>query len=54
MKCKAYHSDVSDEEWAFAVLYYLTLMTEGAPQREYPLREVFHGLRWYGQVRCGA
>lgn len=25
---------------------YLTLMTEDAPQRDYPLREVFNGLRW--------
>jgi transposase len=25
---------------------YLTLMTEDAPQREYPLREVFNGLRY--------
>ena len=45
MTRKAYPSDVSDEEWAFAVRY-LTLMTEDAPQREYALREVFNGLRW--------
>jgi transposase len=31
---------------------YLTLMTEAAPQRDYPLREVFNGLRWI--VRTGA
>ena len=37
---KAYPSDVSDEEWAF-VAPYLTLMTEAAPQRGHPLREVF-------------
>jgi transposase len=42
---KAYPSDVSDEEWAF-VAPYLTLMTEDALQREYPLREVFNGLRY--------
>lgn len=42
---KAYPSDVSDEEWAF-VAPYLTLMTEDAPQRDYPLREVFNGLRY--------
>ena len=42
---KAYPSDVSDDEWAF-VAPYLTLMTEEAPQREYPLREVFNGLRY--------
>jgi transposase len=31
---------------------YLTLMREDAPQREYPLRAVFNGLRWI--VRAGA
>lgn len=45
MDRKAYPSDVSDEEWAF-VAPYLTLMTEEAPQRDYPLREVFNGLRY--------
>ena len=48
---KPYPSDVSDEEWAF-VAPYLTLMTEDAPQRDHPLREVFNSLRWV--VRCGA
>jgi transposase len=48
---KAYPSDVNDEEWAF-VAPYLTLMNEEAPQRVYPLREVFNGLRWL--VRAGA
>ena len=48
---KSYPSDVSDDEWGF-VAPYLTLMTEDAPQREYPLREVFNGLRW--MVRAGA
>jgi transposase len=42
---KPYPSDVSDDEWAF-VAPYLTLMTEAAPQRKYPLREVFNGLRY--------
>ena len=46
-----YPSDVSDDEWAL-VAPYLTLMTEDAPQREHPLREVFNGLRWL--VRTGA
>lgn len=46
-----YPSDVSDEEWAL-VAPYLTLMSEEAPQREHPLREVFNGLRWI--VRTGA
>ncbi len=51
MERKAYPSDVNDTEWAFAAPY-LTLMTEDAPQRDYPLREVFNGLRWI--VRTGA
>jgi len=51
MDRKPYPSDVSDEEWAF-VAPYLTLMTEDAPQRRYPLREVFNSLRWI--VRTGA
>lgn len=45
MERKAYPSDVSDAEWAL-VAPYLTLMSEEAPQRDYPLREVFNGLRW--------
>jgi transposase len=48
---KAYPSDVSNDEWAFAAPY-LSLMTEDAPQRAYDLREVFNGLRWI--VRTGA
>ena len=48
---KPYPTDVADEEWAF-VAPYLTLMDEGAPQRRYPLREVFDALRWV--VRTGA
>ena len=51
MTRKPYPSDVNDDEWAFAAPY-LTLMTEEAPQREYPLREVFNGLRW--MIRTGA
>jgi transposase len=50
MNRKTYPSDVSDEEWAF-VAPYLTLMTEDAPQRVHPLREVFNGLRYL--VRSG-
>lgn len=46
-----YPTDVSDEEWALVVPY-LLLMKEEAPQREYPLREVFNALRW--MVRAGA
>jgi transposase len=46
---KAYHSDIGDEEWAL-VTPYLTLMTKDAPQRDFPLREVFNGLRY---ILCG-
>lgn len=51
MPRKNYPSDITDEEWDF-VAPYLTLMNENAPQRDYPLREVFNGLRW--MVRTGA
>jgi hypothetical protein len=40
-----YPSDVSDDGWAFVALY-LTLMTDDAPQRRYPLGEVCNGLRY--------
>jgi transposase len=48
---KPYPSDVSDEEWAL-VTPYLTLLPESAGQRDYPLREVFNGLRYI--VKTGA
>src|SRR5262245_19061983 len=48
---KAYPSDVSDEEWALCAPY-LTLMREDAPQREYALRELFNGLRWFIRAGC--
>jgi transposase len=48
---KSYPSDVSDDEWAF-VAPYLSLMAQDAPQRKWPLRELFNGLRW--MVRSGA
>ena len=48
---RAYPSDVSDEEWAFCVPY-LRLMKEEAPQRTYPLRELFNGLRWLVRAGC--
>lgn len=44
-KRKSYPSDVSDEEWGFCVSY-LMLMTPEAPQRVYPLREIFNALRY--------
>ena len=40
-----YQTDVTDEEWAF-VAPYLALCREDAAQRDYPLREVFNGLRY--------
>lgn len=51
MDRKPYPSDASDDEWTF-VAPYLTLMREDAPQREYPLREIFNALRWL--ARAGA
>lgn len=51
MNRKTYPSDVSDDEWA-VVAPYLTWMSDDAPQRDHPLREVFNGLRWI--VRSGA
>jgi transposase len=40
-----YPSDVTDAEWEFLVPY-LTLMREDAPQREYPLRNLFDAVRY--------
>jgi transposase len=51
MARKPYPSDVTDDEWAF-IAPYLTLMREDAPQRDYPLRELFNGMRWV--VRTGS
>lgn len=45
-----YPSDVTDEEWEFCAPY-LTLMREDAIQRQYPLRELYNGLRYF--VRTG-
>jgi transposase len=46
-----YPSDVSDEEWSFAMPY-LCLMNPTAPQRTHELRAVFNALRYL--VRSGA
>src|SRR5258705_5261279 len=46
-----YPSDVTGEEWAFVVPY-LLLCREDAPQREYPLRAVFNGLRYLVRTGC--
>ena len=48
---KGYPTDVSDDEWAL-VAPYLSLLSEDALQRRYPLREVFNALRWL--ARTGA
>lgn len=44
-----YPADVADDEWAFLAPY-LTLMREDAPQRLYPLRELFNGLRFIART----
>ena len=49
---RPYPTDVSDEEWDF-VAPYLTLMTEDAPQRRYPLREVFNACAPSSAAACG-
>jgi transposase len=48
---KSYPSDVTDGEWEFLVPY-LTLMREDAPQREYPLRELFDAMRYVVKTGC--
>jgi transposase len=47
----SYPSDVSDGEWEF-LLPYLSLMREDAPQREYPLRDLFNALRYVVRTGC--
>jgi transposase len=46
-----YPSDVSDEEWAL-VAPYLALCRGDAEQRDYPLRDVFNGLRYVAKTDC--
>lgn len=46
-----YSSDVTDEEWEFCAPY-LTLLSEDAPQRRYPLREMFNALRYFVRAGC--
>jgi len=48
---RSYPSDVSNEEWAFAVSY-LYLMREDAPQRDHLLRALLNGLRYLGHTGC--
>src|SRR5215207_8941518 len=47
----SYPSDVSDEEWEFCAAY-LTLMKQGAPQREHSLRAVFNAVRYMVRAGC--
>ena len=46
-----YQTDVTDEEWPF-VAPYLALCREDASQRDYPLRDVFNGLRYIVKTGC--
>jgi transposase len=48
---KPYPSDVTDAEWEF-LLPYLSLMREDAPQREYPLRDLFNAIRYVVRAGC--
>jgi transposase len=48
---RTYPSDVTDDEWAFCAPY-LTLMREDASQRDYPLRELFSGMRYVVRTGC--
>jgi transposase len=48
---KSYPSDVSDAEWEL-LLPYVSLMREDAPQREYPLRDLFNALRYVVRTGC--
>lgn len=48
---KSYKSDVTDAEWEFLTPY-LTLMREDAPQRAYPLRDVFDAVRYVVKTGC--
>jgi transposase len=48
---QSYSSDVSDAEWEFLIPY-LTLMREDAPQREYPLRDLFNAVRYVVKTGC--
>lgn len=48
---RTYLSDVKDEEWRF-VAPYLCLLRADAPQREYPLRDLFNALRYLAPTGC--
>ena len=51
MRRKIYPGAVSDDEWAF-VASYLSLMSQEAGQRKYPLRELFNGVRYGVRTGC--
>jgi transposase len=48
---KSYPSDVTDAEWEY-LLPYLALMREDAPQRVYPLRDLFNAMRYVVRTGC--
>jgi transposase len=48
---KPYPTDVSDEEWEFCAQFFV-LMKDDAPQRTYPLRDIFNALRWMVRAGC--
>ena len=48
---KSYPSDVTDAEWEF-LLPSLALMSQDAPQCDYPLRELFNALRYVVKTGC--
>lgn len=50
MERTPYPGDVADDEWTFLAPR-LVLMRDDVPQRQYPLREVYNGLRWMVRSR---
>jgi transposase len=48
---RSYPSDVSDAEWEF-LLPYLSLLRQDAPQRQYPLRDLFNAVRYVVRTGC--
>ena len=50
-RTNVYPSEVSDAEWEFLAPF-LTLMSEDAPQRKYPMRDLFNAVRYI--VRTGS
>lgn len=46
-----YPSDVNDEEWNFCQPY-LLLMKEDAPQRNFPMRDLFNAVRYMVRAGC--